>query len=181
MAHAPAAGAGCQHGRRQGENLAAVDVLQQPVLKCRVAHRVVRPRRELVHAAVAGPAHAAAGFRHLKAKVRIGDDIDPGARQRLAAPQVKPELAVGRVELAGPLHRLCNGRHAFGQVGRGPARKQRSAGQAGLLGRPDANAQGGHLRFQPPAVRCQNHPRQPGQCGFLGSGGFGVAQQVKAR
>ena len=50
----------------------------------RIADGIVRPRRELVLAAVGGPSVAAALGRGLEAERGIGDHIDPGRRRRLA-------------------------------------------------------------------------------------------------
>src|SRR5690606_28116684 len=50
----------------------------------RVADRIVRPRRQLVFAAVPAPGATAAQLRYYKAELGIGDHIDPGSRCPLA-------------------------------------------------------------------------------------------------
>ena len=64
-------------GRRapEVERLLVADVKR---LAGRVADRVVGPLRDLVLAAVLGPAIGAAVTRHLKTEGGIGDDVDPG-------------------------------------------------------------------------------------------------------
>jgi hypothetical protein len=47
----------------------------------RVSDRIVRPRRELVLAAVSSPGVAAPLRRHLKPEVGIGDHVDPRRRR----------------------------------------------------------------------------------------------------
>ena len=54
-----------------------------------VADRIVGPRSELVFAAVTRPSVAAAFGRGLEAEARIGDDVDPGRRRRLAGPEYR--------------------------------------------------------------------------------------------
>jgi hypothetical protein len=82
-----------------------------------VADRIIGPRGELVFAAVGRPSVAAAFGRGLEAKARIGDDVDPGRRRRLARAQYRhiflalrrkssqsvEEFELGHPELGGPL------------------------------------------------------------------------------
>ena len=171
MAHAPAAvGRGQQRGC-QRKHFAAVQVLQQPVFKRGVAHGVVRPGGDLVHAAVAGPGVATTGFRHLETKGRIADDVDPGPGKALAASQLEPVLAAGGIEAARGKP-VCHGRRVAGQRGwrhgTGPLRQP-------------AFAQGRDLHFQRPPVGVEHHPCQPGQRTFFTGRHFLLAQQEKAR
>ena len=55
-------------------------VLQQEPFGRGVGHGIIRPRGELVQAAVHRPGVAATGFRNLGAKSRVGQHIDPGPR-----------------------------------------------------------------------------------------------------
>ena len=70
--------------RRRTPQVAGIVVAQIEHLARAIADRIVRPRRELVLAAVDRPGEAAAFGRHLKAEGGIGDDIDPGRRRGLA-------------------------------------------------------------------------------------------------
>ncbi len=67
-----------------GSTVAGLLVPQIERLAGAVGHRVVRPRGELVLAAVSRPGVAAALGRDLKAEAGIGDDVDPWRRRRLA-------------------------------------------------------------------------------------------------
>src|SRR2546423_11016282 len=73
--------------RRRSPDLAGVLVPDIQNLARRVTHRIVRPRGELILAAVHRPGKARAGLRDLEAERRIRDDVDP--RRRGAAPTVE--------------------------------------------------------------------------------------------
>ena len=64
----------------QGTSVVVVHIERLPRT---IGDRIVRPRGELVLAAVHGPGGAAAFSRHLKAESGIGDDVYPGGRRRL--------------------------------------------------------------------------------------------------
>jgi hypothetical protein len=72
----------------------------------RVDDRVVRPRRELVVAAVLGPRVAAPLGRHLEPEAGVGDDVDPRHRRRAAAIEDGHVLAAVGVEAAEAVEEL---------------------------------------------------------------------------
>ena len=58
-------------------DLAAFQVLEIDRLIGLIGYRIVRPSIDLVLLAIAGPTKACAFRRNLKAKIAIGDDVDP--------------------------------------------------------------------------------------------------------
>ena len=73
------------NGQRGGApQFAGVIITQIERFAWTVGNGIVRPRRELVFAAVDGPCVAASLSRRLKAEGRIGDDVDPWRGRRLA-------------------------------------------------------------------------------------------------
>ena len=72
----------------------------------RIDHRVVRPRRQLVLAAVLGPAVAASLCRGLKAEAGIGDDVDPRRRRGFAVVEDRDIFAPVLVEAAETIEKF---------------------------------------------------------------------------
>src|ERR1700736_1120661 len=72
---------------RRSPQLAGLLIAQIQCFPRTIGDRVVRPGRELILATVSGPGIPAAFCGHLEAKVRIGDDVDPRGRSRLARSQ----------------------------------------------------------------------------------------------
>ena len=64
-----------------------------------VADRIVRPRGELVIAAIGGPGAAAAFGRRLETERRIGDHVDPRRRRRLAGPEHRHIFLAARAQI----------------------------------------------------------------------------------
>ena len=77
----PPRGSAARVGRPQ---LAGLFVAHVDHLAGRIADRIIRPRRQLIFAAVERPGVARARFGHLKAKRGIGDHVDPGRRRPLS-------------------------------------------------------------------------------------------------
>ena len=69
-------------------------------LTWRIAHRVVRPRREAVLPAVSGPGEAATGFRDQGAEFRVRHDVAPRSGCRVGRAQVDHIFAAVRGEPA---------------------------------------------------------------------------------
>src|SRR3984893_1527115 len=72
---------------RRSPQLAGLLIAQIQCFTRSIGDRVIRPGRELILATVSGPGIPAAFCGHLEAKVRIGDDVDPRGRSRLARSQ----------------------------------------------------------------------------------------------
>ena len=83
----------------------------------RVADGVVRPRRELVLAAVGGPCIAGARLRDLEAQARVRDHVDPRRGRPLALAERDQVLAAVVHEAAQPVVELPRrrGRRRLGQ------------------------------------------------------------------
>ena len=84
----------------QVQKLTCLNVLQLVMLMRWVLHRVIAPRGNLVLATVDGPGVAATGFRYLKPKRCIRDDIDPRARWPLRRADTKLKFARNGVKFA---------------------------------------------------------------------------------
>ena len=138
--------------RRRRPELAAVVIAHVEDLAGPVADRIVRPGRELVVAAVLRPGIAAALGRHLEAERRVGDDIDPGRRRRLARARARSRTRGRSGENPPrPLKNCSAARAATGGgsssragVGRrlalGAAGARRVASGRDRVGRPDCRA-----------------------------------------
>ena len=87
-------------GAGGGKNFFTFQVLQQPVLRCRVGNRIVGPGSELVQSAVDGPGVAGTRLRHLKTETGIGDHVDPGPCRCLPGRQLEAEFTASGIELA---------------------------------------------------------------------------------
>ena len=96
--------------RRRTPELARVVVPQIERLARAIGHRIVRPRRDLVLAAVDRPGVAAAFCADLEAERRIGDDVDPRRRRRLARPQDRHIFPSVSREAAEPVEEFEVGR-----------------------------------------------------------------------
>ena len=72
---------------RRRPQIAAVEVADIEHFAGTIADRIVRPGRELIVATVVRPGIPAALDRDLEAEGRVGDDIDPRSRRRLAGAQ----------------------------------------------------------------------------------------------
>src|SRR5207247_2778249 len=81
---------------RRAPQLAAFLVADVQGLARRIAHGIVRPRRELVLAAVDRPGVAAAGLGDLEAEARVRHHVDPRCRRPLALTQHRDVLAAVR-------------------------------------------------------------------------------------
>ncbi|MNU73210.1 hypothetical protein D3C71_626880 [compost metagenome] len=176
VSHAVAGGAIAATGGRERQHLSRRHVLQQVVLEGRVLHRVVRPRRDLVHAAVAGPGVAGAPFGHLEAKGGVGDHVDPRARRAAVGADLEAELAALGIEVAGGCGDIRRG---------GLPRQQRRAvlHRCAAVVRNRRAAclmQRRHLHFERAAVGREHHARQAGERGLFRRHHVLVAQQVEA-
>ena len=158
MPHAVPRGAPAAAGRRERNQLARVQILQQVVLEGRILHRVVRPGRELVHLAVARPGVAGTRFRNLEAEAGIGDHVDPGARRAMVHVHLEAELAAVGIEAAlRRMHRVRQlGGIRAGQQGHALRQRRIASGHGG--GRRFAHC--GHLRFERPAIGREHHARE---------------------
>ena len=143
---------------------ARAQVLQPEAFTLQVGQHIVVPRRQLVQAAVAGPAATAAGFRNNGAKVGVGQHVDPGARRGCSQANVKTVRTTGRIENAGR-------RQGCGPVGAGrlQATQQRGVLLVALgLGSVVPGHQVGDVLGQWAAVGIQAHAGQQRQRGLLG-------------
>ena len=160
-------------GAGRGKNLSTLQVLQQPVLRRRVGDRVVGPGSELVQTAVDGPGVAGARLRHLKTETGIGDHIDPRPCRRLPGRQFETEFAARGIELA---RGTGEGRLGCRRgIGLDPGRRKRRDRRTG----PDFTHRG-HLHFQGPAVRREDHARQAVQGSLFRRRHLLLAQQEEA-
>ena len=74
--------------RSRAPQFAGIIITQIERFAWTVGNGIVRPRRDLVFAAVDGPRLAASLSRGLKAKGRIGDDVDPRRGRGLAGAKI---------------------------------------------------------------------------------------------
>ena len=125
----------------------------------RVFYGVVAPWRDLVLPAVDGPGVAAASFRHLKAKRRVGNDIDPRARWPPSRADVKLELAAAAVKLPDRRFDSSNRRHGLPLLQRQSFRQPQ---RHRLASRCPHSFKRCDLHFNRPAVGNQHHPRHAG-------------------
>ncbi len=105
VARGVAAGIAERAGRRR-EHRAGSVVADVEGLAGRVGGGIVRPRSQLVVAAVLGPGIAAAGGRDLKAEAFVGDDVDPGRRGAGAGVEGDDIFAAVAGEAAGAIEEL---------------------------------------------------------------------------
>ena len=117
--------------RRRSPKVARVIVPQVERFARTIAHRIIRPRRDLIFAAVDRPCVAAALGSRLEAERRIGDDVDPGRRRRLARPKDRHILSSISREAAEPVEKF--------EIGRASPSRRPQAGDdwlwRGFLGR----------------------------------------------
>ena len=92
--------------RRRAPHLAGLVVADVEALARRVAHRIVRPRRELVLTTVDRPRIAGPRLRNLEAERRVGDDVDPRSGRPAAAVQNRDVFSPPRREAAEPVEEL---------------------------------------------------------------------------
>src|SRR5208337_966500 len=85
-----------------------------------IAHRIVRPRRDLVFPAVDRPCVSAALGSGVEAERWIGDDVDPRRRRRLAGPKDRHIFSSVSREAAEPVEEFELG-------GASPFRRPRAA------------------------------------------------------
>ena len=85
---------------RDAPELAGAHVLQQKPLARRVGERIVRPRRQLVQAAVQRPAVAAAGLGDVGTETRVREHVDPGPCRPLKNAHIEAKLATLGHEVA---------------------------------------------------------------------------------
>ena len=111
--------------RARAPDLAGFVVANVDRLADRIPDRVVRPRRDLVLAAVAGPGVAAARFGHEEPELGIGDHVRPRRGRRLAGTEDDDVLAPVIGEPAEAVEELQVGRH-----------RRRRLGLAGAAGDP---------------------------------------------
>ena len=91
---------------RRAPQLATVFIPHVDRLARRVADRVIRPRSELILAAVERPGVTRARLRDLKAKGRIRDHVDPGRRRPLSLAENRHVLTAIRSEAAEAVEEL---------------------------------------------------------------------------
>ena len=89
--------------RCRSPKVARVVVPQVERLARTIADRIVRPRRDLIFAAVDRPCVAAALGSRVEAECGIGDDVDPRRRRRLARPQDRHIFSSVSREAAEPV------------------------------------------------------------------------------
>ena len=99
----------------RGPDLIGVKVVQINRLANRVSHRIVRPRRDLIFAAVFRPDMARSFGRDLKSEIRVGNDVDPGCRGGFAVPQDRHIFAPLIGEAAGAVKELQRGQYQVWQ------------------------------------------------------------------
>ena len=92
--------------RRGGPEIACVFVAQIERFARPIAHRIIRPRRDLILTAVDRPRVAAAVGSNLEAERRIGDHVDPRRGRRLAWPEDGHVLASVSREPAETVEKL---------------------------------------------------------------------------
>ena len=140
---------------RRAPQVASVVVAQIERLARTIGDRIVRPRGELVLAAVHGPGVAAAFGRHLKAEGGVGDDVDPGRRRRLARAEDRHIFPSVLGEAAEPVEEL--------EVRQLTARPSKSARREPAWGRARTNSlpprPAIELIGEPPALSDEHHPR----------------------
>ena len=78
-----------------------------------VHHRIVRPGRERILAAVVGPCIACAFRRYLKTEAGVGDDIEPGSRRAAAGLQDRHILLALLVKAPETIEELQRRQHVF--------------------------------------------------------------------
>src|SRR6185503_8137662 len=107
----------------------------------RVADGIVRPRGELVLAAVERPRVARARLGHLKAEARVRHDVDPGRRRAPALLENRDVLAPMVAEAAEAVEELELGPRAGGggaALAAGSARCARASCSASVPSRLDS-------------------------------------------
>ncbi len=138
--------------RRRAPQLAGVVVADVDRLAHRVADGIVRPRRELVLAAVPRPGVAGARLGDLEPERRVGDDVQPRRRRRLSGAEDRDVLTPAVREAAEPVEELqLRARHhglarrsiGFGRCGRvrcdplGPLETDDLVGEAAAAAQQD--------------------------------------------
>ena len=111
-------------GRRgRAPHIARFVVAQIEGFAATVANGIVRPRGELVLATVDGPGVAAALGSRLEPECRIGDDVDPRRRRRLARSEDRHVLGAVVGKAAEPVEEFEVGRAVAGTAA--PAARRR--------------------------------------------------------
>ena len=123
-----------RRGRRP-PHLAAFLIAQIQHLAGPIGDRIIRPRSDLMFAAVERPGEAAAVGRNLKSKVRIGDHIDPGRGRRLSRTQNSHVFTAFRTESAQAVEefQIVRGGSARRRLGLRHALERRCSRWAGGL------------------------------------------------
>ena len=121
-----------QRGRAPGP--AAVIVADVQRFAGPIADRVVRPRRDLVLAAVQAPGAAGTRLRNQKTELLVGDDVYPRGGCRLALAQHRDVFSAVLGESSETVEKVELGSRQAGGSGVGPgrARRRRRRGCSGL-------------------------------------------------
>ena len=122
--------------RRRAPQLATLFIPDVDRFTRRVAHRIVRPRGQLVFVTVERPRIARARLGHLEAEVRIRDHVDPGRRRPLSLTEdghILPSIRRKAAQAVEGLESRPRRRNVGGRLRRGVPRRVNDRSGLGSL------------------------------------------------